>query len=298
MDNRSKGILLAVGGSILWGASGVAGQYLFQDKGMTTEWLVVVRLLLAGCLLLAMDYHIAGRRLHRIFEIWWDAKSCVHLLLFGFVGMMAVQYTYFAAIRESNAATGTILEYLMPLIILIWTSLSRRKLPKRGEIICVFLVIIGAAILVTGGSFSSLAISKTALFWGIAAAFSAAFYTVQPRWLMMNWRSTQVVGWGMLLGGIPLAVIYPPINYPGTFDFGALVALLYLVVFGTAIAFWAYITSLKYIRSQETSILNAVEPLASIIFMVLLLGEPFGMAEWIGALMIICPIGYIVGQKS
>ena len=48
---RTAGICLTLAGGICWGLSGCFGQYLFQKKDIAADWLVMVRLLLAGVLL-------------------------------------------------------------------------------------------------------------------------------------------------------------------------------------------------------------------------------------------------------
>ena len=44
------GTIMTLAGGILWGVSGVCGQYMFQNKGVTAPWLVSVRLVAAGLL--------------------------------------------------------------------------------------------------------------------------------------------------------------------------------------------------------------------------------------------------------
>lgn len=284
LSESHKGVLLAVFGSLLWGGSGVAGQFLFQERGMTAEWLVAVRMLLSGILLLTVDHFTNPKG---VWSIWKDRYSAIQLLQFAVLGMLGVQYTYFAAIEASNAATGTVMQYFMPVIIIVWMSLRNRKLPPLFEGCCVVLAVVGTILLVTHGDITVLAISEKALFWGILTAFAAAFYTVQPHWLMLHWSSTQVIGWGMLIGAIPLAIMFPPLYYPGVADMAGLLSLAYLIIFGTAIAFWSYVTSTKYITPQDTSIINAVEPMSSVVLSVLLLNVNFGYAELLGTIMII-----------
>ena len=295
LSNRLKGIILAVGGSIFWGGSGVAAQFLLQDRGMTADYLTAIRTLTAGLILLLIDRFVYG---NNITNIWRDKVSRYRLLFFGIFGMMAVQYTYFAAIAYSNAPTGTIIQYLMPVVILLWIALRERKLPQLGQVICAILAILGTALLVTHGSLTTLSVSEKALFWGILSAFAAACYTVSPRWLLMRWPSAQVVGWAMLIGGAAISLIYPPLSYPGTLDRDAILSLAYICILGTAIAFWAYVSSTKYILPQEASILNAMEPLASIVFSVLLLDVLFQLPEIAGTILIILPVLYITTRKD
>ncbi|WP_405723854.1 DMT family transporter [Anaerovibrio slackiae] len=295
ISSRTKGVLMAVIGSIFWGGSGVAAQFILQEKGMTADYLTAVRTIVAGILLLSIDAFINK---NNIFAIWKDRESRHRLLAFGVLGMMSVQYTYFVAIECSNAPTATIIQYLMPILILAWFSITERKLPGLSQVTCAIMAIFGTALLVTHGSLTALAISDRALFWGILSAFAAAFYTVQPRWLLMRWPSPQVIGWAMLIGGAAISLIYPPLSYPGIVDIPALLSLAYICVLGTAASFWLYVTSTKYILAQEASILNATEPLASIVFSIILLDVMFELPEIIGSLLIIMPIIYITLKRK
>lgn len=49
---RIKGIMLVVIGAGLWGISGTAAQYLFQNKDFSPDWLAVIRMLVSGVILL------------------------------------------------------------------------------------------------------------------------------------------------------------------------------------------------------------------------------------------------------
>ena len=111
MTDRRRGVLYAVAGGVFWGGSGVAGQYLLQDAGFATEWLVTARLVLAGVILLALD---AAQHGGDIFRVWHSRRNCAELLFFGVCGMMLVSYSYFASIRYGNAAAGIVrtLEHL------------------------------------------------------------------------------------------------------------------------------------------------------------------------------------------
>lgn len=284
---RGRGVFLAAAGSVLWGASGIAGQFLLQDRAVTPEWLSAARMIGAGVLLLLLDGALHGGD---IFSVWKDRREAVRLLLFGVLGMVGVQYTYFAAIALSNAATATILQYTMPILVILWTAWTERRRPASRVLAALVLAVGGVALLVTRGAWGSLAVSEAALFWGLLSAAGAAFYTVQPRGLIRRWRSTLVVGWGMLVGGLflsPMASVFSP---PGLWDGAGLGALAFVIVFGTAAAFALYISSVAYIEPSEASLLNSLEPLSSIAFSVLFLGMTFGGAELLGAACIIAAV--------
>ena len=291
---RRQGILLALTGAILWGGSGVAGQYLLQDCSFSTEWLVGVRMLVSGALLLLFDFLFYRQNLLTVFH---EKRDALEVIAFAIFGMLGVQYTYFAAIKYSNAATGTILQYLMPVIIVFYTALRTKKMPRPVEVLCVLLAVLGTFLLVTHGSLEALAISPAALFWGLLSAFAAAFYTVQPKRLICKWRPTLVKGWGMLLGGLLFLPISRPWYFGGQMDFTALLLFAYIIVFGTVIAFGCYLGSIQYIQPGETSILGSAEPLAAILLSVALLHVAFGPYDLLGTVSILAAVIILAKQK-
>ncbi len=52
MTKKSKGLWMAIIGASFWGGSGAAAQYLFANTSMTAIWLVTVRLLFGGGIML------------------------------------------------------------------------------------------------------------------------------------------------------------------------------------------------------------------------------------------------------
>jgi drug/metabolite transporter (DMT)-like permease len=290
-NTRPKGMALVLFGASLWGISGTVAQYLFQYQGFSPEWLVVIRLLLSGVILLFLAHSYSGREKQSIWGIWKNKQHVISLLLFSLLGMLAVQYTYFAAIKHSNAATATVLQYLAPAMITCYVAMVSRKLPSLKEYVAVILALIGTFFLVTQGNINNLSISGLALFWGLASAVALAFYTLQPHKLLANWGSTIVIGWGMLIGGIIFSIIHPPWRIEGNWSLTSFFAVVFIVVFGTLIAFYCYLESLKYISASETSLLACIEPLSAAILSVIWLQVSFGLVEWLGTL---CIIGTII----
>ena len=137
-EAAAKGILLTLTGGTLWGFSGTCGQFLMQEKGLISDWLVPLRLLTAGSLLLLICFLKEGGR---IFDIWRKDKAGI--LIFGILGMSMCQYTYFTAIGASNAGTATVLQYTGPVLILIYLSLRHKRMPRPIELLAIFLAVLG-----------------------------------------------------------------------------------------------------------------------------------------------------------
>jgi len=284
---RIKGIILVIIGATLWGVSGTVAQFLFQVKGFTPEWLVVIRLLASGIILLLYAL-LKGNK--NIWKIWETKHNSWNLIIFSIIGMVGVQYTYFAAIKYGNAPTATILQYLSAVIIACYLIIFNKRIPNIQEIIAIILAMLGIFFIITKGNIHTLSISKLALFWGICSAFTAAFYTLQPRSLLAKYGSTIVVGWGMLIGGIAFSFIHQPWNFAGKWSISSILAVIFVVLFGTLIAFCCYLESLKYIQPTETSVLSCVEPLSAAFLSIYWLHVPFGLPEWIGTACIIATI--------
>ncbi|SFS47281.1 DMT family transporter [Sphingobacterium wenxiniae] len=295
MNTESKkGILLGIIAAALWGISGTLGQFLFQQRGINVEWLITLRLLLSGFGLLLL----AKSMKNNIFTIWTNQKDAIQIFIFSIMGMIGVQYTYFAAIKHSNAATATVLQFAGPIFIAIYLALKYRRLPKKLELLAILLAVTGTFLLVTRGNFNSLSISGTALFFGIASAITLAIYTLQPKTLLSKYNSALVVGWGMLIGGIIFSFVKAPWQVEGDWDIKTVLSAAFIIIFGTLIAFYAYLNAVKIIGGQKTSLLASAEPLVAVILSVIWLKTPFSIIEWIGSLCIISTVFLLTKKET
>ncbi|EHO05514.1 hypothetical protein HMPREF9714_03186 [Myroides odoratimimus CCUG 12901] len=124
LNNKFLGFASAIFAAMLWGVSGAFAQFLFREKEFNAEWLVTVRLLISGVLMLLFGI---VRKNPDVVNIWKDKKDVIQLMLFSLLGMLTVQYTYFVTILHSNAATATVIQYTGPVFIAIYLALRLRK---------------------------------------------------------------------------------------------------------------------------------------------------------------------------
>ncbi|MGE7274096.1 DMT family transporter [Brevibacillus panacihumi] len=287
---RRKGILLVIIGAIFWGIGGTVSKKLFQQYAIDVNWLVTTRLLIAGFLLLTVQFFAKGRS--QITGVWKNRRAAVQLIVFGLLGMLAVQYTYLASIKHGNAAVATLLQYLAPVMIIIYLILRKQIVLTRQDLLTVSLALVGCIFLLTDGSLSQLSVPTPAIVWGILSGIALAFYTLYAVSLLKQYDSLVIVGWAMIIGGFALSFIHPP--WQMNFSSMTIAAHLYVgfvIVFGTMVAFWFYIESLQNLSPKETSLLGSLEPLAAVLTTVFWLKEPFGIFQWVGTA---CIIGMIV----
>lgn len=287
---RKRGIFLVTTGALFWGISGTVSKRLFEQFPVGVNWLVTTRLLIAGVLLLGAQFFLKDRT--QLLGVWKKRSTAAQLMIFGLAGMLAVQYTYMASIQHGNAAVATLLQYLAPVMIILYLALRKRLVITRQDVLAVFLALAGCFFLLTNGSVSQLSVPANAIVWGLLSGVALAFYTLYAVPLLKQFDSLVIVGWAMIIGGFGLSIIHPPWEI----DAAALTAeayfyLAFVILFGTMIAFWFYIESLHSLSAKETSLLGSLEPLAAVATTVFWLKEPFGSFQWIGTA---CIVGLIL----
>ncbi|MFP7334627.1 DMT family transporter [Shouchella clausii] len=294
---RYVGLMLVLAGALCWGMGGTVAQKLFQQDAVNINWLVSIRLLIAGAMLLIIQLLLKNRS--QILDVWKTKQSAARLLTFGIFGMLAVQYTYMASIKNGNSAVATLLQYLAPVMIILYMVVRGQNRLTRRDLIYVSLALSGCYFLLTNGSLSELSVPASAIIWGILSGAALAFYTLYAVPLLKQYDSLVIVGWAMIIGGMALSVIHPPWRIEeATFQLETYLHLGFVIFFGTMLAFWFYIESLNTLSPKETSLLGSAEPLAAVVTMVIWLREPFGVFQWGGLACILAMIFIMASQKE
>ena len=289
------GYILAISGGIFWAVGGACGQYLFQHNNMTSNWLVPVRLTTAGFLLLLF----ALLRGENLLSVWKTKQDIFDILLFGLLGSALCQYGYYTSIQYSNVALATVLAYMSPAMILVYTVIKKQRLPKFYEAVCVLLVVAGAFVCTTHLNPGSLAVTPEALFWGLISAASFVVYTMQPRRLLQKFDLVMIIGWGMVIGGITLILLFRPWTIHVTVNSTLFLNMAVVILFGTVFSFCFYQAGVTIVGSITGSILSSVEPVASMIISVLFLQVPLTLLDFAGFILILASIPFIaLGDKK
>lgn len=290
-DKKTFGILVTLIAGVCWGFSGACGQFLFDYKNATSNWLVPIRLLTAGA---AVLLYLLLRNPKKVLEPWKNKKDAFDFIIFSIFGMTLCQYSYFRAIQYSNAGVATVLQYTGPALILIYVCFRSRRNPRAYEIAALILSLSGTFVLATHGDISSMALSGQAIAWGAMASLTLAVYSVQPERIIKKYGSLLPIGWAMFLGGLLMNVVFRPWTAVHVIiDTETILALIGVVLFGTIIAFSLYLQGMNLIGPTDAAMISCVEPIAAVLFSFFWLGEAFlpidffGMALTIGAVLFI-----------
>ena len=139
-NRKAQGVVMTLTGGILWGLCGSCGQFLFQYKEATSNWLVPIRLMGAGILILFL---LAVKNKKEILAVWEEPWGRRDILIFSVFGMMLCQYAYFTTIQYSNAGTATVLQYTGPAMILVWLCIREQRKPKLYELVALVCAMTG-----------------------------------------------------------------------------------------------------------------------------------------------------------
>lgn len=292
--DKAVGIALTLFGGILWGLSGISAQFLQQQRAISPEWLLTVRLLIAGVVTVLAAFYQG--RVH-IFTIFKTPSHVVGLFVFGLLGMALCQYAYFRSIYYAGAGIATVLQYLAPAMIVVYMAVRYFTLPTWGEGISVILAMLGTALIAFHGNFELAGIDERVLFWGLLSAVAVAIYSVQPVSLLRRYGTGPVVGFAMLLSGLVTAMIASPFDIPGVWDTWTYVGVFNVVVLGTIVSFNAYLEGVRRIGAVKGSVLSSIEPISAAVLSWLVLGSAFMTSDIIGFVLILSTIFILAREK-
>lgn len=289
------GTILALAGGACWGFSGACGQYIFTHSDITAQWLVPVRLISAGVLMLLV---LLLRSPKETVALWRNKRDVIDILIFGILGIMLCQYTYFVTIQYSSAGTGTILQYTYPVMIMAIVCISSKKLPRPVEILALILDIGGVFIVATHGDVSSLAISEKALVYGLCSGAACVVFTMQPKRINSRHPAHVTIAWAMLIGGVVLALIFRPWTYKVQLRADLILAICGVVVLGSIAAFCLYMYGVKLIGPTRASLCSSIEPVVAGVLSSTWLGNGFDPMDIIGFVMILSTVIILTVAKK
>ena len=252
------------------------------------------RFLVAGGLLLAWMRWARG-------AVWptgrqWRNAAIVGTLMLG-GGMGAVAYA------EQTVESGLVVAFVAVIPIMISAfSAAWGVYPSRHEFAGIAVGLAGVLMLTQGSGFAAsptglLAICAGTLAWSLGSVLSRRSLALAPG--AMGFASEMLAGSAVLLG-MSIAAGEPAVvaaNWP--FTAKALLSWAYLVVFGSLIAFNAYMILLERASPATASSYTYVNPVIAMLLGVAVDGEVVSGFEWLAtAVILVGVVLLMVGRKQ
>ncbi|OUO90766.1 GNAT family N-acetyltransferase [Gordonibacter sp. An230] len=290
----ARGIACAALGGICWGFSGTCAQLMTGGFGVPVPWITCVRLLSAAVVFLAV---CAVREPRNLLAALRDARSLARIAAFALFGVLLTQVSYLTAISYTNAGTGTVLERLGLVLIMLYVCLRARRLPRAREAVGLVLAIAGTVLIATKGNFGELAIPAEGLFWGFVSAFALACYTLIPGKVLEKWGSFIVTGLSMLVGGVVATVAVRPwtVGVEVSLDLALVMGAMVLV--GTFAAYLFYLQGITDAGPVRAGLVGCVEPVSAAVISAVWLGTPVAPVDLVGIALIIGMM-FLVAQRD
>lgn len=284
---RPMGYAVTVVAALCWGASGVSAEYLMSRHGIELTLISFLRMSIGGLLtlvcVLLRSRGVSAR--HR--DLVCAPRNWQDLAIYAVFGLAACQITYMGVIRASNAGTGTVLEYLGLILIVVWVCLTHRRRPRACEFIAIVLAVTGTFLLCTHGSLDNLVITPSALAWGAVAALTLATYTLLPARLITAYGADVVVAYGLLIAGACVGLVGRVWRFDITWTPDVVLAMVITVALGTTVAFTAYLWGVDRIGPVKASLVGSLEPIAAAAFSALVMGTSYTGIDIVGMILIV-----------
>lgn len=276
---------------IFWASSGVAVQDFFTHSEKTAMELTNIRMCVAGLILIIIsairrkNFRLSIKKLNESPKLWLDVA------IYGIIGVMFMQFTYFQGISIGGAAATTVICYTCPAMVVIWESIYNKKFPRLGEVLAVILAMIGVFLLVTGGNPTKLLVPLGCVVWSLLSGAAFAFSAIYPKHLFAKKVDALfLTGVGMFIGGLSTFLLIENWNWAGFFNSEVLFDVIWIIIFGTVAAFLSFNAGLKFLTPEEASITVTTEPAASVVISWAVFGTKFGLIESLGIILVLLAI--------
>lgn len=276
--HRYLGFLLIIVSALCFGAMPIFARFAYR-AGTDPITVLFLRFTIAGgvMLLLMLVRRTAFPR----------GRALFYLALMGALGYVGESLTYFTALSMASAGLIALLLYLYPAIVTLLAVLflkERLTFAKVGSLLLALTGIVLTLQLKGGGS-------TPGILLGVLAAVIYAVYILVG--------SRVVVGTGAIASSTIVmastALVYAGIvsvhgaTFPKTSS--GWVAVLAIALVSTVLAFVTFFAGLKRIGPTNASTFSTLEPVVTVVFAALLLGEDLNPIQMLGgALMLVAVI--------
>ncbi len=299
MKRSSLGLVIAVLAAFTFGASGALIKPLLE-AGWSPAAAVTVRALVGGVILLPVALVLVRGKWSAVRRARW------RIVLMALVGVAGTQLVYFAAVQRVPVSTAILLEYMAPVLLVVFVSVRTRRIPRAVVIAGSVVAVAGLVLVVSPGGAGSF--DPLGLLFGAMATVGCAIYFVLAAKPSEGLPPIALASFGLLGGGMSLGLVgvLGIVPFTATFDDVAFlggpapwwVPLLIVGIVATAFAYAASITSSEMLGSRVASFAGLLEVVAGALYAWLLLGENLAPLQLLGGVLILGGIALVRSEKT
>lgn len=300
MSNHSpvagRSLLYLVVAGAAWGTAGAAASLLFLASDLGPLALSFWRC--AGGLVVLLGVLAVRRPRPGRARVRPSARS---LIVTGLLFTL-FQAAYFAAVRETGLAVGTVVTLgAGPVLIALGARYWMGERLGKGGATAVAGALAGLAVLVLGSGGGE--VRPLGVGWALLSAAGYAGMTLRARWLGRRGAGGDplvTTAWSVAVGTVcllPLAAAEGLL--PHTAELGRVLWLLvYVATVPTALAYALYFTGAAAVRAATVSVIMLIEPVSAAVIAVLMLGERLTGATVLGTVLLLAAVGALIAAEA
>lgn len=279
-----RGYLCVIAATLFWGLSATIAKILFKQK-IDTLILVQTRSTFSFVLLFVWlvlfkrdDLKISKRDLFRFAPL-------------GIIGVAGSNFTYYFTINKINVATAIVIQYLAPVLVLLYGILSKTEAVTGFKILSAFFSLFGCSLVVRAYDIGAFNMNGWGLMSGIASAVCWAFFNIYGKKLGKTYSTWQSLTFMFMFAGIFWLCINPPWKIShANYSASAWWIFLLFALISILIPHSFYFSGLKLIPPSVAIITSALEPVVAILSAWLLLGEKLVFVQVVGAIVVVISV--------
>ncbi|HEX8744802.1 MAG TPA: EamA family transporter [Thermoleophilaceae bacterium] len=280
------GYALAATAAALWAINASLASTL-MDRGL--GWAPLSQLRISGAfVLLAAGLALVRPRLLRV-----ERASIPALAALGIVALAPVQATYFLAIDRLEIGAALTIQYLAPMLVLLWLRLWLGRLIASGLWLAVALSVSGCFFVVEAYRVGSLDALGLVVAFGSAITF--ATYMVLSERAGEHHSPFTTITYGFGFATLAWAVARPwwlfPFDELGSTRDALLAAGV--VTIGTLVPFLAMVAALALIPAPRAGVVATLEPVLAAVFAWFLVDEALAVLQVFGMALVVAAVVWV-----
>ncbi|HTQ01107.1 MAG TPA: DMT family transporter [Casimicrobiaceae bacterium] len=279
--------------ALLWGGTFIGGRIATGE--MAPPAVAMWRYAIAVVPLLALAYALEGG-LARL-----NARQWVGVALLGATGVLLFNLCFMYGLARVPASRASLIMAVNPAVTLLGAAIFLRERMTRGKVLGVLVALAGVVVVLSHGNPVNLARGSVGageiVLFGCPLAWAAN--TVVARRMLPDVSAIAATAWSAIVGTAMLAIVnvFTGTLAPLDASWRAWAALLFLAVFGTAIALVLFYDGVRRLGAARASVFINLVPVFAVVLGVLLLGERLELSMVTGGALVVAGV-YLLNRPE
>lgn len=286
----ARGYVLVAAAATMWSLNGSLARFLLDDEIAATR---LSQLRSAGSwLLLLVALGLFRRDLLRV-----DRRDVPALAFLGIVGLALVHATYFIAIDRIQIGVALTIQYLAPLLLLLWLWLVHRRRLQPSLWGAVALSVAGCFLVVR--AYDAASLDGIGVLAAFGAAVTFALYLVAAERAGHDHAPVTTLVWAFGFASLFWALVTPWWSFPFDEFRSADHVLLGLgvVVIGTLLPFVCIVEALRHIPAPRAAVVATLEPVLAAVFAYFIHDESLAAVQIAGGGTVLAAVVWVQSRR-